>query len=209
MGYFGRRPSPAPLSFDDVSDGGSIVIDNAGTIGSVGDSDAVSVSSGGVLNFTQEPTVTGEDIYYQGNILGTVSQSGGTPTGAVIERGSNANGEYVKFADGTMLCFMSGQQVGTAGGTATITVQYPASFTISSNNRRVATREIKTLIDFGTQAYDSTADGASAVGSSIPKVATRNTSSPFGDQVVVAIEGLQTNTGRYQDYAILAVGRWF
>jgi len=38
------------------------------------------------------------------NLLGTVSQSGGTPTGAVIERGSNANGEYVKFADGTLIC---------------------------------------------------------------------------------------------------------
>ena len=37
-------------------------------------------------------------------ILGTVSQSGGVPTGAVIEQGSNANGEYVKFADGTFLC---------------------------------------------------------------------------------------------------------
>ncbi|RVI56760.1 phage tail protein, partial [Sinorhizobium medicae] len=28
----------------------------------------------------------------------------GFPAGAVIERGSNANGEYVKFADGTMIC---------------------------------------------------------------------------------------------------------
>jgi hypothetical protein len=25
------------------------------------------------------------------------------PTGAIIERGSNANGEYVKFADGTLM----------------------------------------------------------------------------------------------------------
>ncbi|KAB5626300.1 hypothetical protein F7234_03965 [Pseudomonas putida] len=38
------------------------------------------------------------------DILGTVSQSGGTPTGAIIERGSNANGNYVKYADGTMIC---------------------------------------------------------------------------------------------------------
>ena len=41
---------------------------------------------------------------FTAKILGTVSQSGGVPTGAVIERGSNANGEYVKFADGTMIC---------------------------------------------------------------------------------------------------------
>jgi len=44
------------------------------------------------------------DLYSRGGILGTVSQSGGVPTGAIIERGSNADGEYVKFADGTMIC---------------------------------------------------------------------------------------------------------
>lgn len=38
-------------------------------------------------------------------IVGSVSQSGGTPTGSIIERGSNANGEYVKLADGTMVCW--------------------------------------------------------------------------------------------------------
>lgn len=38
------------------------------------------------------------------SILGAVSQSGGVPTGAVIQRGSNANGEFVRFADGTQIC---------------------------------------------------------------------------------------------------------
>lgn len=42
--------------------------------------------------------------YHTANILGTASQSGGVPTGAIIERGSNANGEYVRFADGTQIC---------------------------------------------------------------------------------------------------------
>lgn len=40
-------------------------------------------------------------------ILGSVSQSSGIPTGAVIERGSNANGDYVRFADGTQICSKS------------------------------------------------------------------------------------------------------
>lgn len=43
-------------------------------------------------------------LYGQNTILGTVSQSGGVPTGAIIERGSNANGGYVKYADGTLIC---------------------------------------------------------------------------------------------------------
>ncbi|QWZ63568.1 phage tail protein [Aeromonas sp. FDAARGOS 1417] len=43
--------------------------------------------------------------YKRKNILGAVSQVAGIPTGAIIERGSNANGEYIKFADGTMICW--------------------------------------------------------------------------------------------------------
>ena len=44
--------------------------------------------------------------YTRNTVLGTVSQSAGVPTGAIIERGSNANGSYVKFADGTMICYL-------------------------------------------------------------------------------------------------------
>jgi hypothetical protein len=36
-------------------------------------------------------------------ILGTVSQVGGVPTGAVIESGTNANGTYIKFANGLQI----------------------------------------------------------------------------------------------------------
>lgn len=39
------------------------------------------------------------------DIVGAVSQAGGIPTGAIIERGSNANGDYVRFADGTQICW--------------------------------------------------------------------------------------------------------
>lgn len=39
----------------------------------------------------------------EADIVGTVSQSAGVPTGDIIERGSNASGEYVKLADGTLL----------------------------------------------------------------------------------------------------------
>ncbi len=43
------------------------------------------------------------------DIVGAVSQSGGVPTGAIVERGNSANGEYVKFADGTMICTSLGR----------------------------------------------------------------------------------------------------
>lgn len=38
------------------------------------------------------------------NILGAVGQTAGVPTGAIIDHGSNANGQYTKWADGTMEC---------------------------------------------------------------------------------------------------------
>ena len=46
-----------------------------------------------------------ERSYGPGSIVGTVTQASGMPTGAVIERGSNANGEYTRLADGTQICW--------------------------------------------------------------------------------------------------------
>lgn len=39
--------------------------------------------------------------------VGVVSQVAGVPTGAIMESGSNANGNYIKFADGTLVCWIS------------------------------------------------------------------------------------------------------
>lgn len=49
------------------------------------------------------------------DIVGTVSESGGIPTGAIIEYGSNANGEYWKFASGLLLMSFAKAQSYTAG----------------------------------------------------------------------------------------------
>lgn len=68
-------------------------------------------------------------------VLGTVSQSGGIPTGGLIEAGSNANGDYVKFADGTMIAWgrvvSSGAvdtAVGSIFGSANLTWTFPVAF---------------------------------------------------------------------------------
>lgn len=70
-------------------------------------------------------------FFYRGNILGTVSQAGGVPTGAIIQRGSNANGEFVRFADGTQICTISttaSLSAATNAVQAAYTWTYPASF---------------------------------------------------------------------------------
>ncbi|MCL3883981.1 DUF2793 domain-containing protein [Marivita sp. GX14005] len=67
------------------------------------------------------------DGYLKGTLLGPVSQdAGGMPTGAVIERGSNANGDYVRFADGTQIC--------TSPGIATGAIDTPAGALFQSGH---------------------------------------------------------------------------
>jgi len=75
-------------------------------------------------------------VFTQETLLGTVSQASGVPTGSVFERGSNANGEYVRFADGTQICTSSviaaGPVTTLAGSIYTSTDAtvwtYPATF---------------------------------------------------------------------------------
>lgn len=45
--------------------------------------------------------------YGKSNAVGTVSQAAGVPTGAIVERGSNSQGEYTRWADGTQICTRS------------------------------------------------------------------------------------------------------
>jgi hypothetical protein len=90
---------------------------------------ALTVGAGQFLAFT------GNDAAAARNIVGTVSQSSGVPTGAIVERGSNSNGEYIRWADGTQICYAllgSGTQLATAAGnlfrTGTNTWTFPAAF---------------------------------------------------------------------------------
>jgi hypothetical protein len=68
------------------------------------------------------------------NILGTVSQFGGVPTGAVIESGTNANGYYVKFADGTMICRNKPGYIEdrSSAGLLTTNVTFAATFVVNA-----------------------------------------------------------------------------
>ena len=72
----------------------------------------------GSLSISEDSWQDWSEIFTQANILGTVSQSAGVPTGAIIQRGSNANGEFVRFADGTQIAWhtYSGVDVDSATG---------------------------------------------------------------------------------------------
>ncbi len=63
---------------------------------------------------------SGANVAAMRDIVGTVSQSSGVPTGAIVERGSNANGDYVRWADGTQICTADGEAQATETGTGNI-----------------------------------------------------------------------------------------
>ncbi|WJM93391.1 hypothetical protein QDY63_11095 [Pseudomonas brenneri] len=92
-------------------------------LGTTGNYDVLPVTKGGTGNNTG----TASKLSGAG-ILGTVSQSGGIPTGSIIEKGSTATGEYTKFADGRLIV-TGPTSVGIgANGTQFTQVTFPAAF---------------------------------------------------------------------------------
>lgn len=72
-------------------------------------------------------------------VVGTVSQSGGVPTGAIVERGSNSNGDFMRLVDGTQFCWSPNftidvtSAVGSSYRGTSVTWTYPASFVATPN----------------------------------------------------------------------------
>jgi len=123
------------------------------------------------------------------DILGSVSQSGGVPTGSIIERGSNANGEYVRFADGTQLCWKvnavtSGPVDNPTGNlwvSALVSWTFPISFLGSANS--MAHRA-------GSSSRWTSGVGTTSTAASIRVFSTASNTSDLGVDMV-------------------AIGRWF
>lgn len=61
-------------------------------------------------------------IYHESVAVAAVSQSGGIPTGGLIEKGNSANGYFMKFASGNTICWHT--LAASAGGAVTWT--YPS-----------------------------------------------------------------------------------
>ncbi|HHD2938658.1 TPA: hypothetical protein ACNZ88_001338 [Enterobacter kobei] len=122
--------------------GTPVTIPGIGKLAQKGSNGALAIADGGTGATTVESARSnlGLKSAAVADILGTVSQSGGVPTGAVIEKGSNSNGEYVRFADGTQICRMAvaaadavNKNVATAGSlggyrSSQNPVPFPANF---------------------------------------------------------------------------------
>jgi hypothetical protein len=137
--------------------------------------------------------------FRRGNILGTVSQSGGVPTGAIIERGSNANGEFVRFADGTQMCWRKATlpDIDTWGTTTDANFALPVTMT-------------------GVVAGAIVSDNISGTGNQARnrRVHVTNVEVTASQWLTRAASGVQDMHGTGHatanvDVTLLAVGRWF
>lgn len=86
--------------------------------------------------------------------VGTVFQSGGVPTGGIIERGSNASGEYIKYADGTLTCWGTGA---TNGG-SDVSIGFPEGFSSAPEVFATPKTSVGSLV--GTVVRNLTTNGS-------------------------------------------------
>ncbi len=122
-----------------VSDFAKTLLDDtdaATARGTLGANNASNLTTGTIPSARIGTDLTADKAFRRGNILGSVSQAGGVPTGALMEYGSNANGEYARFADGTQICTSPvytginlDTQLGSNYASAAIVWVYPATFT--------------------------------------------------------------------------------
>jgi hypothetical protein len=132
----------------------------------------------------------GSQVYSRDNILAAVSQSAGVPTGGIIERGApSANGEYVRYADGTMICVIY------AAGTQTTTT---------------ASGSIFRATNVSTWTFPSTFAVAPAVSGMAEEDNARWVSLNLPTTTGVAFRHLNSlSSSATVNTRLMAIGRWF
>lgn len=137
----------------------------------------------GTVPAAQVPgSLTADKAFRRGNIVGTVSESGGAPTGALIESGSNANGYYLRFAGGLQLCwnpnhngFSTTQAQGSLFQSVTIQWTFPAAFVDANiacfvSSYGASARWGGTIMAQASTSMDYRVFSASAQAGSLPSV---------------------------------------
>ena len=145
-----------------------------------------------------------QEFYHTGNIVGTVSQSGGDPTGAVLERDSNDDGEYTRYADGTQLCWRRFTIEESSSQRLTTDVSLPATF--ASTNQMVAQLNVPvhSASEFnGINRQDLRQWGTSAPGGS----GTFSTSTISTS--VFTVDGAVSSGATIANMQLTVKGRWF
>lgn len=137
------------------------------------------------------------------NLVGTVSESGGVPTGAVVERGSNANGEYVRFADGTQICWVIRIINATVDAGTGVSINKTMAAAFVGEAVYAAKAGLTTEANLsGDVIYALLVSDISGSASYVFNTGRRPTSEHFSYSV-----GPSTAQSRKEE--VIAVGRWF
>ncbi|MBI6684537.1 phage tail protein [Pseudomonas viridiflava] len=130
-------------------------------------------------------------IYHEGNVLGIVSQSGGVPTGSIVETGGSVTARYTKYADGTLICSgispngMACNQA-TTGGYYSAAVQFNFASTFVGNVPAIA---LATITSTGYFSWAVSEGSATAVA------------------IIARAMSPSNNALTYISY--IAIGRWY
>lgn len=165
---------------------------------------ASGIASGDAVQQTADDTTAGRLMradygYGPGNLLGVVSQSGGDPTGAAFERGSNANGEYARLADGTQICQAEISLSYVNGSICTASWVFPAAFAAGS----------KPLVTGPVSASSLSTTAPSLSANQITTLVTGAVSTTSGALQIRTLTGYSFSPGDSVLLRVLAVGRWF
>ncbi|MDF2621317.1 MAG: hypothetical protein K0S00_3976 [Xanthobacteraceae bacterium] len=153
---------------------------------------AVGTLTGAAGSFARFSGTGATDAVMQ-SIVGTVSQSSGVPTGAIVESGSNGNGSYTKYADGTMICSRRHLRApGVIAGGAFVSLgayTFPVAFS--------AAPVVTTSYDGGWSVY---------IMSSVQGVTATGIGGAYFTNVGTAD---RDTTGTNPTFHYIAIGRWF
>lgn len=127
--------------------------------------------------------------------VGDVTEAGGVPTGTIVQSGSNANGSFLRFSDGTQMCWhtVTLAQVSSASlyKLWTFPIAFSAAPTVSA-----------TLIDNGTYTPGRGSLGAGGV----DNPPTTTTVELFQSRDAT---GSNFGVSDTIDFSVMAVGRWY
>lgn len=155
---------------------------------------------GTVPNAQISNSLTPDKAFRRGNVLGTVSQSGGVPTGAIIERGNNANGFYTRYADGTVRCGHYIQLTGISSS------EWRTAWSFPSQLISVANRTISVTPDL----LESFPDISITDRNWFSTTSARNNSTNSTDVSVFTANGSPIDPVTQPLFVFVAVeGRWF
>ena len=132
------------------------------------------------------------ELYSRDSIVGMVAQLSGVPTGSIIEYGSNANGSYLKFADGTMICAKLHAFPENSNNNAGTVISYPATFasvtTVLGSSSTIASASADSSIVVEAQPNTATSMKAKSL---------QHSASTVSDPTFVVAASL------------VAIGRWY